>query len=223
MKKAILKTLDGLFTKADNTEVRYEQAMERKQEEIIQLQLDLKEASTIHAEFHKMKLLGDIQEEVYEVEKLKVEELQKKLQEAQKELHLIEEYKTTDIKAVVEELEAERGKASQDNQKEMEKLKLELMEAKLLYLHKMKESKEKYDTLVAPTRKLDMLKIKLGIKKNSYVSDSFQALNNYSIANGGYEVLYLEKPEIYNALAYGKIPERLEKLVQGGKDKGMLK
>ncbi len=222
MKKGIMKAVEGLFQKADNTEARYEQAMERKHEEIIQLQLELKEAAKIHAEFHRMKLLGDITGDVYETEKLKMEALQNKLKEAQNELHLIEEYKTTDIKALVKELEVERGKGSQDQQKEIENIKLELMEAKLLYLQKMKESKAKYDALVAPERKLDMLKIKLGIKKNSYVSDSYEALSKYSLANGGYEFLKPEAPEIYEALAYGRIPERLEKIVQGAKDKEML-
>jgi hypothetical protein len=222
MKKALLKTLDGLFTKADNTEARYEASLERKHDEIVQLQLELKEASTIHAEFHKMKLLGDIKEEVYEAEKLKVEALQKKLAEAQKELHLITEYQREDILNVLAELEEERGKGGKDRQKEIEKLNLELVEAKLVYLQKMQIAKERYDALVAPERKLDILKIKLGIKKNSYVSGSYEALNYYSLPDGSHEFLVLGTPEINNALGYGRIPESLEKIVQNAKDKGIL-
>jgi hypothetical protein len=101
-------------------------------------------------------------------------------------------------------------------------LKLELLEAKLIYLQKMQEAKEVYDSFIEPERKLDSLKIKLGIKKTSYVSDSFEALSQYSVANGGYELLRVEQNDVHEALRYGKAPERLQKVVQEAKDKGII-
>ncbi|KPB06327.1 hypothetical protein [Bacillus sp. CHD6a] len=218
MKKVLL----SLFNKADQTEERYELALERKQEELMQLKLDLKEASIVHAEFQKMKILGDITGEVYDAEARKVEAIQKQIQEVQKEIQLIDKYRTDDVKSVLEELDAEKLKGSKEYHAELEKLKLELIASKLEYLRKMKESKEKYDMLVAPTRKLDMLKQKVGLQKHSYVSGSYEALNYYSLPDGSHEFLIIETPEISNALGYGRIPERLEKIVKDAKDKGII-
>lgn len=56
---------------------------------------------------------------------------------------------------------------------------------------------------------LDNLKIKLGMKKYSYVS-SADSLNVISIGEASYESLRVEQKEVYDALAYGRIPESLE-------------
>ncbi|WP_404347484.1 hypothetical protein LG311_17830 [Sutcliffiella horikoshii] len=219
MKKGIMKAVEGLFQKADQTEARYIEAQERKQDEILQTQLELSEATTIHKDMHKMYLLNQVSEETYEVEKLKVEALQKKLVDLQRDMQIITEYQREDVLEVIAELEAEKAKGGKEYHAEMDQLKLDLMEAKLVYLQQMKQAKEKYDVLVSPTRKIDMLKIKLGMKKNSYISDSFDALNSFSFVNGGHESLIVTLPEVSNSLGYGRTPENLEKLIQGRKGK----
>lgn len=218
----LFKGIEALFTKADTTEARYEQALEKKQMDLIHLQAELQEKNVMLKDMHKMKLLGDVSEEAYKTEAEKVAVLQKAVQELQKEISMIEIYQTEDITALIEELDAEKQRVFKGNQKELEKIRLELLEAKLSYLNKMQEAKARYDELANPERKLDELKIKMGIKKNSYVSDSFEALNQYSLVNGGYEFLRIEQNEVHDALRYGKTPEKLNKIVQEAKEKGMI-
>ncbi|WHY65019.1 hypothetical protein [Neobacillus sp. SuZ13] len=118
---------------------------------------------------------------------------------------MIEVYQTEDIKAVIEELDAEKSKAFVKHQDEFKKLQMELLESKQSYLKKMVEAKAKYDELVAPERKLDALKIKMGIKKNSYIGNAFETLNMVSVG-AGYEPLRIDQKEVQAALWYGKIP-----------------
>jgi hypothetical protein len=170
----------------------------------------------------KMKFLGDISDSAYETEKEKVEVLQAKVNDIKREMNLIQEYKREDIQEVIAELDTEKSRIFKNHNKEMEKIQLELMEAKLSYLNKMVEASNKYKELVEPSRKLDSLKIKMGLKNQSYISGSFEALHQYSVANAGYVQVSLSKPEIYDALEYGKKPEELNKIVQDAKKKGKI-
>lgn len=218
----LFKGMEALFLKADNTEQRYEDALEKKQVELIELQGKLQHQLIMLKDLHKMKLLGDVSEETYQAEDEKVEKLQKHVQELQKEIQLIEVYKTEDIQAIIEELDVERSKAFGKHQVEIQKIKMELLEAKLNYLKKQTEARERYNELVTPERNLDQLKIKLGIKKVSYVSDSFEALSMVSVPNGGVENMIVQLNEVNEALRYGRTPEQLSKMVQDAIDKGII-
>jgi hypothetical protein len=218
----VFKTLEALFKKADTQQARYQEALEKHQEQLIQLQRELQEKNMLLKDMHKMKLLGDLSEATYEAEKEKVAVLQAKVQEVQKELRLIQLYETEDIHSIIAELDAEKSKVFKGNQMELEQIKLELMESKLVYLNKLKEAHMKYNELVAPERKLDSLKIKMGIKKNSYVSGSHDALSMYAVKTGGHENLLVQQSEVYDCLEYGRTPERLNKIVTEAKEKGIL-
>lgn len=218
----LFKGIEALFTRVEQTEVRYEKALEKKQEELIQLQGELQDKQLVLKELHKETILGTISKETYEAETEKVAVLQKQVSELQKEINLITTYEKEDVLSVIEELEAEKRKVFQKHQGELKKLQMELLEAKLNYLKKQVEVRERYNQLVAPERKLDSLKIKMGIKKNSYVSDSFEALSMVSVANGGYENLVIQLNEVNDALRYGKTPSQLEKVVSEAKEKGII-
>jgi Skp family chaperone for outer membrane proteins len=218
----LFKGMENLFNKADNTEKRYEEALERKQAELVELQGNLQDQNFMLKDMHKMKLLGDVSEATYEAEAEKVQKLQKQVQELQKEVQLIEAYKTEDVKQVIEELDAERIKVNKKHQGELNKLQLELLQAKQDYLNKMLEAREKYNQLIEPTKKLDEMKIKLGLKSMSYVSDSFEALVQHSVPSGGYESVRVEQGEVHDALRCGRTPERLNKIITEAKEKGIL-
>ena len=76
--------LNGLFGKVDNTEQRYEKALEQKEESLLVLQVELKDKQLEVTELHKMKLLGDISEETFDKQNEKFLALQNKFNEAQK-------------------------------------------------------------------------------------------------------------------------------------------
>lgn len=116
----ILKKLNGLFDKVENTEASYMKALEKKEEEILELSIDLKAKADVLKELHKETLKGTISKDAYEAERVTVEKLQASLAEMQKEVQLIQEYKTEDIHSVLEELEAESRSIAASKNKEME-------------------------------------------------------------------------------------------------------
>ncbi|MFC7372447.1 hypothetical protein ACFQPF_12270 [Fictibacillus iocasae] len=213
----LLNKLEGLFVKVDTVEESYLKAMEQREQALLELQLELKDREATYRDVHKLAMLGQVSEKVYEAEKAKFEKLKQKVAEAHKELQLIQEYKTEDVHSILAELEAERGKYGKEKQSEIRAIQNELLEAKLAYLSKMAESKVKYDAIVSPQRKLDALKIKLGMKQTSYVSDAYEALNLVSVGDGGHISLLPERKELHDALAYGRKPEQLERFVKGNK------
>jgi hypothetical protein len=148
--------------------------------------------------------------------------LQKAVGELQKEIQLIDQYKNEDLQAVIEELDEERTKVRQNHQKKIRKLELELLEAKEIYLKKMVEARDRYNQLASHERKLDALKIKMGIKKNSYISGSWEALNMVSAGQASYEPLRVEQYEVSEALGYGRISSQLQKTVAEAKEKGII-
>jgi hypothetical protein len=216
-KKNFLQVLEGLFVKVDTTEARYEEALQKKEEALFLLQAELQERNAILTDMHKEALLGNISEATYEAEKQKVHQLQEAYNEASKEVRLIQEYKTEDVKSIMEEIDAVSKKHYADKQEELNKIRLELMNSKLVYLQAMVSANEKYNAIVSPNRKLDALQMQFGLKQRSYISGSFEALNQYSIPKGGYELLTVQQKEVYDALEYKRVSEQLKKIVQAGK------
>lgn len=221
-KKNFLKAFDGLFNKVDTTESRYQEALQKKEEALIELQAELQEKQMMLKDMHKMKLLGDISEATFDEYKADADKLQEKYQEAVKEVQLIKEYATEDVKTVLAELEAVKTDYSKEQNAEINKLRLELLDAKLTYLTKMKEARLKYGAIVTPEHKIEQLKIKLGLKQRHYLSGTHDALFQYSVPNGGYENLLIQRQEVYNALSYGNVPSQLHGIVKDAKEKGIL-
>ncbi|MGE6630750.1 hypothetical protein [Bacillus sp. NPDC077027] len=194
----LLNKLEGLFAKVDKTEESYQKALEQKEEQLLQLQVELKDKEATYRDLHKLAMLGQVSEKTFEAEKQKFEQLKQKVAEAHKEVQLIQEYKTEDVHSILAELESERGEYGKEKQEEIRAIEKELLEAKLAYLSKMVEAKAKYDAITSPQRKLDALKIKLGMKQTSYVSDAYEALNLVSVGNGGHISLLPERKELFS-------------------------
>ncbi|MGG3926879.1 hypothetical protein ABET51_12850 [Metabacillus fastidiosus] len=222
-KKNLLNTLQGLFSKVDETESRYMKALENKEDELIELQAVVQEKETMLTDMHKAKLLGDISEEAYNTAKGEVDVVKEKLQEVQREVQLIQEYKTDDIHAVIAEIETNASEYNAKQRKEIEKMQLEMLEAKLAYVEKMAEVSERYYKAIEPASKLQELKVQLGLQVRNYTSGCHDALNFYGTASGGHEDLYIKEKTVYDALSYGRIPYQLQKIVNQGKEKGLLK
>ncbi|MDF2039866.1 hypothetical protein P2R12_23270 [Cytobacillus oceanisediminis] len=209
--------LNKLFNKVDETEARYQKALEAKEEELLVLKAKLSEKEFMLKDMHKMMLLGDISEATFEAENKKVETLRNKVSAIKQELSLMESYKTEDVKAVLAELEEEHKKLSKEKDKELIILHMQLLEAKLNYLEKLSEVSAEYNKLSSPSYKLQALQQKLGLRNNVYASGAGEALNAISFENG-YIPLRVEQNEVYDALAYKRVPSQLKRAVDKAKE-----
>ncbi|WP_368298548.1 hypothetical protein [Cytobacillus firmus] len=214
--------LNKLFNKVDETEARYQKALERKEEELITLQAELSEKEFMLKDMHKMKLLGDISEASFDAENKKVETLRNKVSAIKQELSLMESYKTEDVKAVLAELEEEHKKLSKEKNKELHILHMQLLEAKFNYLEKIAEVSAEYSKLSTPSYKLQALQQKLGLRNNIYASGAGESLNMISFESG-YISLRVEQNEVYDALAYQRFPSNLTRAVNQAKEAGVIK
>ncbi|EKN71300.1 hypothetical protein BABA_02172 [Neobacillus bataviensis LMG 21833] len=217
-----LNIINKLFNRYEEDEAGYEKALETKQQKLLLLEADYSEKREMVQMMHKDVIKGLVDDDAYKREKAFVEELGGAIQELKKEMQLIQEYKNADALAVVNELDEARKQYSAEQNAEINKIGLNLMEAKFNYIQSMVQAREDYNKLVSPSRKIDRLMIALGIKKNSYQSDSFEALHQYSVVGAGYEVTTVQINEVDSALRYGKLPHQLNKIVQEAREKGVI-
>jgi hypothetical protein len=222
-KRNVTKVFTDLFSKAEKTSEGYEAALEKHQLKLVELQQELNEKEAMLKDLNKMKLLEQVSKETYDEELAKVKDLRSEVQEINKEMILINEYQNEDAAAIIAELDAVKTEYNQHQAGEINKLKLELIEAKYNYLVKMAEARKEYGKIINNDLKLQNMKVKHGLKNSVYISGSHDALNMYSVPNGGYESLRVEQREIFDALEYGRVSSRLGTLVNDAKDKGILK
>jgi len=209
-------TLNTIFGKVDNTEKQYEKALSEKEESLLVLQAELQDKQIEITELHKMKLLGDITEVTFDEKNKKFQLLQDKFNEAQKEITLIQQYKRADVIELLEEMKAKQKEHTVTHGEEIKQMQMELLQAKAEYLNKMKLMKERYDKVVSPHDKIQRLEQKLGLKQNVYTSGSHETLNNIRIGEASYVNLQVIAPEVFEALQYGKIDSRLQKIITDG-------
>jgi hypothetical protein len=222
-KRSVTQVFTDLFTKAETTSKGYEAALEKHQLKLVELQQELAEKEAMLKELNKMKLLEQVSEETYTEELHKVEDLRSKVAEIKHEMVLISEYQNEDAKQIIAELDAVKQEYNQQEQMQLNKLKLELIEAKYNYLVKMAEARKEYGKIINNDLKLQNMKVNHGLKNSVYISGSHDALNMYSVPNGGYESLRVEQREVFDALEYGRVSSQLGKLVNTAKEKGILK
>ena len=218
----LLDKLNGLFTKMDNQEQRYEKALEEKEESLLVLQAEIQDKQIEINDLMKMKLLGDITESTFDEKNKKFQLLQEKYAEAQKEIQLIQEFKHEDVLEILEELKATQREYSPSQREAVNKMGLELLDAKLTYLNKMVEMRKLYSSTVSPSYKIQQIEQKLGLKQHIYYSGSHESLHQYSIG-GSYINLRIDNPDVYNALSYGQIDGQLQHVVNDAKAKGTIK
>ncbi|QPC47361.1 hypothetical protein [Mangrovibacillus cuniculi] len=201
--------LNKLFNKVDETETKYMKALEQKEEKLLAMRFELQEQEALLQDVHKMALLGDVSEETFEERKAEVDKLKDQVRQAEKEVHLIQEYKTDDIKAVIAELEEEKKKLTKDKGKELQSIQRDLIEAKQAYLDTLVKISGRYKELVEPDKKLESLKVKLGLQVRNYITGAGESLN--MISHGAdYIPLRVEQYEVYEALTYGRTPVNLK-------------
>jgi len=205
----LTNALTGLFTKVEDTEKRYEKALETKQEMLIAASAELNEKQVMLKDLHKMKILGDVTEATYEKEAEKVEKLQNKITELQNEMQLIVEYKNDDVENILLELQENNKEVQAERQKEVNDLRLELLKAKHEYLSKMIEARAKYYKIVAPERKIESIKASLGMKNKADYFTGADTLSMYSTSTGSYIGLDVTISEVDDALSYKRIDSRL--------------
>ena len=218
----LLDKLNGLFKKADDTEARYEKALEAKELSLLVLQSEIQDKQIEITELHKMKLLGDITEETFDEKNESFLKLQEKYLQSQTEVAMIKEYKIADVKEILEELQSTQREYSASESAEVRKMKLELLEAKLTYLKKMREVATRYSKTVAPANRIQQLQYKLGLKKNVYIADTYETLSMYSVPNGGYVNLRVENHDIHSAISTGAVNGELHRIVTEARDKGII-
>lgn len=214
----LVDVFTGLFNKFDSTEKRYEEALEKKQEELIAVGTELAEKEKMFKDLERMYLLNDVSKETFDAEKEKIDNLKTRIKEIETEMGLIEEYKTDDLKTVLEELEATGKELSAGQQAEIFALKKSLIQAKYNYLKTIVEARKKYVELVTPNLKVEQLKDKLGIKNRLYYqSGAYDALHLYSANGRSYINLEVKTKDIHDALQYGRIDGILSQEVKAEK------
>lgn len=207
----IQNVLNGLFTKVDDTEKRYEKALEEKQELLIEVTAELTEKQAGLKDLHKMAILGDVSESTYQKEADAVEKLQNRVSEIQREMQLIVEYKSDDVQKILYELETNNKEVHAERQKELHALRLKVLEAKRIYLQTLLDSRNDYYSIVAPERKIEALKAKLGMKNRlDYMTGAYDALSMYSVAGAGYINLEVNTKAVHDALQYSRIDSQLQ-------------
>ena len=219
----LLDALNGLFNKVDNTEQRYEKALELKEESVLVLQAEIQDKQIEITELHKMKVLGDISPATFDEKNEKFQLLKANYDEAKNEVALIQEFKNEDVMEILAELKATQREYSASEREAIKQMHLELLESKLAYLNKMNEVRERYNKTVAPSLRIQQLERKFIHKQNVYHSGSHETLHQYSVPGDGYIGLRVENPDVYNALSYGQIHSQLQKIVADAKAKGLLK
>lgn len=213
MGKNLLSVFEGLFTKVDKTEASYMKAFEQKEEQLLSMQSDLQEKELILKDMHKMKLLGEVSEDFFEGEQAKVEAFRKKYQEAQSELQLIQEYKTDDVKAILEEMEQVSDEHATEYSNEIEAIRKDLLKAKREYLIKLADAGQAYDKLVAPKNKIYHLSERHGVK-NRPASTALDALGMIHLGHNQYDNLQVTGDMVMDAIRMNKLPfsrESIEK------------
>ncbi|MED4038125.1 hypothetical protein [Niallia taxi] len=222
---SIRDTIEGLFKKANDTEARYKKALENKEVELLELKAELQEKEFMLKDMHKMKLLGDISESAYDTEKEKVDRLKTKVQEAEQELELIQVYKTDDIKAIHDEMEANKQEIYKEETKEIYKLQYDLQQAKLDYLKKLAEAGKAYQKAKRPNSLFENIKEKIGKKRSYDFSGAEGSLNavSYSSSHYGVTSLRVDQQDVYDALNLGQLPSQTVYAVELGKKNGHIK
>lgn len=221
MKKNLVKMVEGLFQKVDLNKERYQGVLEKRQQELIELGVTIQDEQTKLKEYHKMVLLNQVTQEVYDEQKAVVQKIQEKYNDIQREMGLISEYEREDALALIEEIESRKGELSADRQQEVKKIQMKLLAKKLEYLEAMQQAKAEYDALIKYDVMFQDLKVAMGLQVRSYVSGSHSALNMVSVGEG-YEHLLIENVDVYNVLEYGRISPSLQKVVTEAKEKGII-
>lgn len=174
--KNIKKIVAGLLNKASDASTSYELALERKQEELVQLQLHLQDEQVKLKDYHKLALLQQVSEQTYEEQKQVVTSMTDKIQSIQLEMKQIELYKTEDVNAVIAEIQANKAEMNMVQQVDIQAIKEGILEAKREYLQKLSELGKQYDSAIKEEGLLQSFLVDLGKQPNIYLPYKMEIL-----------------------------------------------
>ncbi|MBD8522301.1 hypothetical protein [Lysinibacillus fusiformis] len=172
--KNIKKIVAGLLNKASDATTNYELALERKQEELVQLQLQGEQIKL--KDYHKLALLQQVSEQTYEEQKQVVASMTDKIQSIQLEMKQIELYKTEDVEAVIAEIQANKAEINKAQQVEIQAITEGIAEAKRDYLQKLSELGKQYDSAIHEEGLLQSFLVDLGKQPNVYLPYKMEIL-----------------------------------------------
>lgn len=220
-------TVDKFLGKIDHTEERYELALEKKQEELIELQQQLQDASEKFKEFQKMHVLGDISDGALKEAGTDVEAITDKIASLQEQISLIDQYKREDIEEVLAEIEAVRPEFNAEQNKEITRIQYEVQQARLVYVQALVKARKDYGKVAGTTSKITDVMIKLGLKERNYTSGAYDAVGFPSVHVGSTSFATLS-PDVdqhmaHEALYHGRLPSQLTNKVEEGKKAGYIK
>lgn len=171
------KTIAKLLNRADSTNLKYEEALEKNHSKLIEMQDTLNYEKVKLEEFHKMFILQEITGESYLEQKELVEGIRKEMIDLQEESTLIEKYKTDDIDKIIKEIEKEKPEFNKVQQEEINKLKTELAEAKQTYLATVSKIGKTYDNVVKSDNLFQDMLVRLGKQKSIYTPNKHEILH----------------------------------------------
>ncbi|MBN9653614.1 hypothetical protein J0K78_04980 [Halobacillus sp. GSS1] len=221
-KKDFKQKFNEMMGRYSNNEKKYEDAHEAKQQEIIDIQTDIQEKESHVSALHKMKALGDVSEDAYKVEKDELDRLKEKKDQLHEDMELMVKYKTDDAKAIVEAMEEEQAEHAEEKRQEYEEVKAEILQAKLQYLESLQQLSQRYKEYKKPSSKIGRLKEQLGIKKDSYVGDTYSEIGQVF---AGTEPIAVEvlNGEAHEVMQFGNINSHLRSAVKQKQEQGFLK
>lgn len=215
-------TFDKLVGKVETTEKSYLVALEKKQVQLVAVQMELQAKKADTDELKKMCLLGEVSEATFDVEQSKLDAIEKKQKSILHDMTLIQQYKTADIDTVMQELKEANSKVSGEARKDVDRLRYDLMLAKQAYIQKMVDVSKEYRTLIQSEKTYQDMLVKTGSKYMNYSQGANEALQQLGIVGGGYEQLTIDSTTVYNALGTHTIPHGVQTAIKQGKNKGLI-
>src|SRR5699024_9037650 len=100
------------------------------------------------------------------------------------EMELINKYKTDDVDKIISEINKVKPEYNKKQHLEIEKIKVELAEAKEDYLNKVSKIGVKYDKAVSDNNRLDNLLVKFGKQSVAYTPDKYEIIGYIAEVRG---------------------------------------
>lgn len=164
----IRKMVTVLLNKVSDTSSNYETALEENQERLIVLKGNLQDEQVKLTEYHKMAILKDVSEEVYQEQKAVVDKIQLDMKSIQNESRLIEKYKTDDVDSIIAEINQAKPELNKKQHEEIRQVKSDIAEAKQEYLAKLSVIGKDYDKAVHEDKLFQSMLVRFGKQGSSY-------------------------------------------------------
>jgi phage-related protein len=219
--KDVSEEMLSLLDEIDKIEEGYDNALKDAEARYKEAEKEYNAKYEEVKELHKMMILKQITEETFKQAKEELDKLEEKVRDIGYEIDQIENYKREDKEAVLAKLNEIKNDYQQKKHEEVRRIQFELLKAKLEYFKKMIEMRNQFKEISEADYRYQQLLIDLGYQPTSYISGTFESIGSVSVGEG-YETLDVSRPDIYNALSYGKLPYQLEKIVKEAEAKGII-